>query len=131
MSPRGNEISGVVSYRLARERLIRAVDEGVTKPEDVCDAQPELRRVAHHHATKLDEPCPICRGDDLTTVRFAFGPGLPAAGRLVADDDELQVLRGRGRPATCYLVEVCRQCWWNHLRESFDISGRRIASSAG
>jgi hypothetical protein len=132
MTPPGNdETSGVVSYRLARERLVRAVEDGHTKTEDVCDAQPELRRVAHHHASNVDEPCPICHGDDLVAVLFAFGSGLPAGGRLVADNDELRVLRRRGRPATCYLIEVCRQCWWNHLRESFEISGGQIASSAG
>jgi hypothetical protein len=128
---RNDETSAVVSYRLARERLVRAVEDGEATTEEVCDAQPELRRVAHHHSTPLDERCPICRGDDLVAVRFAFGAGLPAAGRLVADDTELLNLRRRGAPSTCYLVEVCRQCWWNHLRESFEVAGSRVGSTAG
>ncbi len=131
MTPRGNaETTGVVSYRLARERLVRAVEEGRTTTQEVCDAQPELRRVAHHHASDIDEPCPICHGDDLVAVLFAFGQGLPPSGRLVADNQELRALRRRNQPSTCYLIEVCRQCWWNHLRESFEVSGKSVASTA-
>ena len=78
--------------------------------------------MAHSCATRIDEPCPICDGDDMVAVTFAFGPGLPKAGRVL-DSTEMRNLRRRGQPATCYLVEVCRQCWWNHLRESFALSG--------
>ena len=83
----------VVSYRLARQRTVRAFEAGDRTHEDVCDAQPELRRVAHKHATDLTEPCPICSSDDLVAVTFAFGAGLPKAGRLVAGDDEMRSLR--------------------------------------
>lgn len=120
---------GVVSYRLAKQRVVTLVEAGKRMPHEVCDAQPELRRVAHHHAAQIDEPCPICESDDLVAVTFAFGPGLPRNGRCVADRAELQKLRRRGKPSTCYLVEVCRQCWWNHLRESFEVSGGATAAS--
>lgn len=115
--------SGVVSYRLARQRLVDAFVQGRRTTEEVCDAQPELRRVAHSFGTSLDEPCPICDGDELVTVSFAFGPGLPKAGRVIGDLKEARNLRTRGKPSTCYLIEVCRQCWWNHLRESYGLSG--------
>ena len=116
-------IDSVVSYRLARERLVDLFEQGQRTTNEVCDAQPELRRVAHNFGTPLCEPCPICDGDDLVAVSFAFGPGLPNAGRVITDLAEAKKLRSRGRPSTCYLLEVCRQCWWNHLRESFGISG--------
>jgi hypothetical protein len=115
--------SGVVSYRLARQRLVDAYTQGRRTTEEVCDAQPELRRVAHSFGASLDEPCPICDGDELVTVSFAFGPGLPKAGRVISDLKEARNLRTRGKPSTCYLIEVCRQCWWNHLRESYGLSG--------
>lgn len=128
---RRSDGDGIVSYKLARQRMVDAVVDGRRNQEEVCDAQPELRRVAHNHATALNEPCPICEGDDLVAVTFAFGPGLPKGGRLVADSGELRSLRRRGKPATCYSVEVCRQCWWNHLRESFEVSGgNSVASGA-
>lgn len=115
--------SGVVSYRLARQRLVDAYVQGRRTTEEICDAQPELRRVAHSFGVSLDEPCPICDGDELVTVSFAFGSGLPKAGRVIADLKEARNLRTRGKPSTCYLIEVCRQCWWNHLRESYGLSG--------
>jgi hypothetical protein len=114
--------AGVVSYRLARQHLVDAFVRGRRSTDEICDAQPELRRVAHSCATPIEEPCPICEGDDLVAVTFAFGPGLPKNGRVLADSAEIRKLRRRGRPATCYLIEVCRQCWWNHLRESYALS---------
>jgi len=113
----------VVSYRLTRQRLVDAFLQGRRTTEEVCDAQPELRRVAHGCSSPLSEPCPICDGDDLVVVTFAFGPGLPKHGRALATNAEIRKLRHRGKPSTCYLIEVCRQCWWNHLRESFAFSG--------
>ncbi len=115
--------AGVVSYRLARQRLVDAFACGRRTTEEVCDAQPELRRVAHSCSTPLAEPCPICEGSDLVAVTFAFGAGLPKQGRVLASNADIRKLRRRGRPSTCYLIEVCRQCWWNHLRESFAVSG--------
>ena len=114
---------GVVSYRLARQRMIDSFTSGHHSIEEVCDAQPELRRVAHAFGVALPEPCPICDGDELVTVNFAFGPGLPKAGRVLADLKEMRQLGTRGNPSTCYLIEVCRQCWWNQLRESHGVSG--------
>lgn len=114
--------AGVVSYRLARQHLVDEFESGRRTTAEICDAQPELRRVAHSCAQPISEPCPICEGDELVAVTFAFGPGLPKQGRVLADKAELRKLQRRGRPATCYRIEVCRQCWWNHLRESFALS---------
>lgn len=127
---RKSDREGVVSYRLARQRTIDAVAAGHRQQHEVCDAQPELRRVALHHATPLSDPCPLCEGDDLVMVTFAFGPGLPKAGRCVADQSELSRLRRRAKPTSCYRVEVCRQCWWNHLRESFELTSSPVAQTA-
>jgi len=118
-----SEQSSVVSYRLSRKRVVDAVSKGTKTEAEVCDAQPELRRVAHSCATPLSEPCPICADEDLVAVTFAFGAGLPRAGRVIANLSEMRQLQRRGRPYTCYLVEVCRRCWWNHLRESFAVNG--------
>lgn len=121
---------GVVSYKLARQRTITAYEQGQKLPQEVCDAQPELRRVAHHHAVDLQEDCPICEGEGLAFVTFAFGQGLPPAGRCLTSEAELEKLRFRGKATTCYRVEVCRQCWWNHLRESFVLSRPEVTSPA-
>ena len=115
--------SAVVSYRLARQRVVDSILQGDRPIESACDAQAELRRVAHNCGTLLPEPCPLCDGSDLVAVTFAFGASLPSSGRVVADLGEARKLRNRGRPSTWYVIEVCRQCWWNHLRESFEVSG--------
>ncbi len=122
---------GVVSYKLAKQRVVDAVLDGRKDRLDVCDAQSELQRVARHHAVELSEPCPICEADELVMVTFAFGVGLPRGGRCVTDLREMQQLRRRGRPTRGFRVEVCRACWWNHLRESFpidDVARRRLLS---
>jgi len=121
--------SATVSYRLAKQRVVDAVERGTKTQHEVCDAQPELRRVAHNHAVSIAEDCPICDGDDLVAVTFAFGKGLPKGGRCVANRAELDKLRRRGKPSTVYLIEVCRQCWWNHMRESFEVKGSEVAAS--
>ena len=113
---------GVVSYRLARQRQVEAYTRGRKTAEEVCDAQPELRRVAHSFGVDAGEPCPICESDQLVTVAFAFGSGLPRSGRVLTGLAEVRKLQARGKPATCYLVEVCTSCWWNHLRESYGIA---------
>lgn len=120
----------MVSYKLSRQQTITAYEQGRKFLREVCDAQPELRRVAHHHAQPLKSDCPICSADGLGLVTFAFGPGLPKAGRCVANEAEMTKLAERGRSTTCYRVEVCRHCWWNHLLESFPLSASD-SSSAG
>ena len=114
---------GAVSYRLARQGVIDEVRRGRRPRHEVCDAQPELRRVADACARPLDEACPICEEQQLVVVTFAFGPGLPLGGRcLVTSQDVARLRRGRAS-VTCYLVEVCRTCGWNHVRASFPLSG--------
>lgn len=120
--PAGTEV-GAVSYRLARQRVVEAYTKGRRTAEEICDAQPELRRVAHSCGVAASEPCPICEVDQLVTVAFAFGSGLPRSGRVLTGVQEMRKLRARGKPATFYLVEVCTSCWWNHLRESYALNG--------
>ena len=114
---------GTVSYRLARQGVIDDVRRGRRPRHEVCDAQPELRRVAEACARSLDEPCPICEEPELVVVTFAFGPGLPLSGRCLVTSGDVARLRRRAASVTCYLVEVCRSCGWNHLRASFPLAG--------
>ncbi len=126
-----NSPAGVVSYKLERQRVIDSVLAGERDRNDVCDAQSELKRVATNHAAPLKDPCPICEADELGVVTFAFGLGLPSGGRCITSLREMQRLRRRGRPTRGYRVEVCRTCWWNHLRETFpigDTAKRRLLS---
>ena len=114
---------GAVSYRLARQGVIDDVRRGRRPRHEVCDAQPELRRVAASSGGSLEEPCPICDEADLVVVTFAFGPGLPLGGRCLLTQGDVARLRPQAASVTCYLVEVCRSCGWNHLRASFPLAG--------
>lgn len=113
----------MVSYRLARQRTVDAYGRGAKTESEICDAQPELRRVAHACSKPLDEPCPICESSDLVTVIFAFGTGLPKSGRAVTTLQEIERFRASASPIRCYEVEVCRRCWWNHLRQAYSLGG--------
>jgi hypothetical protein len=110
---------GQVEYRLARDAAVRDLKRGRLSRLDVCDAQPELLRVARNLGRKMDDPCPVCEDETLVHVSFAFGPRLPPGGRPLASQAELRALaRARGDVAF-YVVEVCTECSWNHLLRTF------------
>lgn len=113
---------GAIDYRLARQSAIRRFRRGSVDRQDICDAQRELVRVATGCAEPTDEDCPICGEDRLRHVRFAFGPRLPSGGRCVTAA-ELARLGRRSGSFTCYVVEVCVTCRWNHLVRSFPLGG--------
>jgi hypothetical protein len=119
---RGNDSSaGVVDYRLARQQVIKQFRKGRLSRLDVCDAHPELQRAANGAGQPVREPGPICEEESLALVTYAFGPRLPAGGLCVTTAREMAKLtRGRAR-VTCYVVEVCTGCAWNHLTRVFQV----------
>ncbi len=92
---------------------------------EVCDAQPELLRVARNVGESTAQPCPICEEGDLVNVWFAFGPRLPAGGRCLSSRAELAKLSRRSRQVACYVVEVCPECSWNHLSRMLVVGGQQ------
>lgn len=110
---------GQVEYRLARDSIVREFRRGRLSRLDVCDAQPELLRVARHLGTETSETCPICEETTLVHVSFAFGPRLPASGRAIASKTELRTIARSRNDVAFYVVEVCGECGWNHLVRMF------------
>lgn len=123
---------GRVSYRLAKRTLVRQVTRGSIAVTDVCDAHPELLRVARNIGQRTARTCPICRlADDramvpldeentLRQVTYVFGDDLRAkSGHVVWTLDELAGMARRYRSFTTYVVECCLVCGWNHLVESY------------
>ena len=109
---------GSVDYRFARRQLLHRYRSGELTREDVCDAQPELLRVGTHCSRRATAPCPVCGEASLRLVQFAFGPRLPAGGRVIESRAEMARLAERYRnqeSARAYTVEVCLGCRWNHL----------------
>jgi hypothetical protein len=117
---------GTVDYRLARQAVLSEYRKQRLARHEVCDAHPELVRAARElgEATSID--CPVCEEARVVLVSYVFGPRLPSFGRCITTKDELAKLSRRGGDLTCYVVEVCPSCSWNHLARVFPVGrGRR------
>jgi hypothetical protein len=125
----GRERRGDVDYRLAKNAVLSEFRKGRLGRTDVCDAHPELVRAARQVGERTDEECPICEAADIVHVSYVFGPRLPAHGRCVTTKKELTVFARKSTVNTCYVVEVCPECSWNHLARTFTLGGPRAPSS--
>jgi Family of unknown function (DUF5318) len=112
---------GTVDYRLARRHLINEHKRGRLSRLDVCDAHPELIRAAVHAGVEQEESCPICEEIPLVHVSYVFGGRLPSFGRCITKASELAQFRRQLGMYTCYVVEVCTNCRWNHLAKLFQL----------
>ena len=105
-----------IDLDLARERTIRSFRTGEATRSEVCDAQPELMRNAVHCGMPVAGRCPICGANSLVEVLYVFGPRLPAGGRCIVTNKDMDRIRRWDGEFTGYDVEVCTGCGWNHLR---------------
>lgn len=117
--------AGAVDYRMARLALVNEFKRGRLARHEVCDAHPELCRAARNIARKTSEACPICEDALLVLVTYAFGPHLPKSGYAVEDREDMNKVRRLTTECTCYVVEVCSECGWNHLVQTFPVQGYR------
>ncbi len=107
--------------------MLRDFRRGALTRLDVCDAHPELVRAGRHIGEKTDRTCPICEHRAVRMVSYVYGDGLKAAnGRCIATPVELARLGESVDELTCYVVEVCVDCGWNHLDHHY-LLGRRHA----
>lgn len=120
-----------VDYRLARRSVLASVRRGSLGTSEVCDAHPELMRAAKNIGRDATSPCPICSHETLRTVRYVYGDELKTNnGRVVYPEEWLVELTARHDQFTCYVVEVCTDCAWNHLVRSF-VTGRLFSGDSG
>ena len=122
--------TSTVDYRLMRNAAVAAARNGSLTRESVCYAHPELLRAAHSYSESTDEACPLCIDGVLVLVRYVFGPRLPSSGVCVLTVQDFDRIRRRKGNFSCYVVEVCAACGWNHLRIRFEFRGASTASSA-
>jgi hypothetical protein len=123
VAAKNDQRAAAVEVRLARNAVITEFRAKRVTREDICDAHPELLRAAKA-GTRTNEACPICEADGLVHVTYAFGPRLPARGRCVDTAAEMRRLDRSGDELSCYVVEVCRTCSWNHLVRRIPLGGR-------
>lgn len=112
---------GTIDYRLARHALVSEFKKGRLATHEVCDAHPELVRAAKELGDPTSQPCPICEETNVVLVSYVFGPRLPAHGRCISQKGELAKLARRSGDFTCYVIEVCPNCSWNHMARVFSL----------
>ena len=119
---------GQIDYRLIRRHTVDEFHRGRLGRRDICDAHPELLRAARNIGRSSQSECPICDEPALVLVSFAFGVRLPPGGKVVDTHKEMTRLARRSDECTCYVVEVCSECAWNHLVRAFPLGGRRTGT---
>ncbi len=125
----GNDVAGHVDYRLARNSVVSEYRKGRLSRLDVCDAHPELLRAATNVGEETREDCPICEEVKVRLVSYVFGSRLPPSGKCVTTKRELARLSKGAADLSCYVVEVCPSCSWNHLAQTFALG--RTSRPAG
>jgi len=107
---------GFIDYSLDKRATLLALFRGVV---DACDADPYLTRDANHHGEKADRKCPVCKKDSLVELRYTFGDQLGQYSGRIKSGDELLGMESEFGEFSVYVVEVCRQCSWNHLCSTY------------
>ena len=127
---RGSEGPGEIDYRLARQSVLSEFRKGRIAKHEICDAHPELARAARELGEKTSLTCPVCAQTQVVLVSYVFGPRLPAFGRCITTKKELQAIAKRSGNFSCYVVEVCPECSWNHLARTFLLKPARQGAAA-
>lgn len=118
-----------VDYGLARRSTISALKRGQLHTTEVCDAHPELMRAGKNIGNDVPGKCPVCSHETLKWVRYVYGDELRHNnGRVVYPEAWLEELVRQHDQFTCYVVEVCVDCSWNHLLRSY-LTGKRWSAS--
>lgn len=108
-----------VDHALARRRTLSQLFLAATGSSDALDPHPDLIRAANHHGEPSGENCPWCKSAGLVNLRYVFSDELgPFSGRIKTPG-ELQDMATQFGFLDVYLVEVCPDCRWNHLRETY------------
>jgi hypothetical protein len=122
----------VIDYALARRATLADLARGVVSRRDVCDAHPDLLRAARHHGEATDRQCPLCRSPrPLVHVTYVYGDELRESSGRARAQSELVALSQLHADLRVYVVEVCRDCSWNHLSSSFGIGTEEPESVGG
>lgn len=110
---------GIVDYTLAKRALLRDARRGLLSRLDICDAHPELMRAARNIGKETGRPCPVCDEFSLRLLAYVYADDLKRNNGRVWSIEAAMNLASQRRNGTCYVVEVCTGCAWNHLNEAF------------
>ncbi|MEK6648253.1 MAG: DUF5318 family protein [Actinomycetota bacterium] len=105
-----------IDYTLDKRATLMALYRGAV---NACDADPYLLRAAKFHGVKVKRSCPVCKKKSLVELRYTFGDQLGQFSGRIKSSDELVEMEKEFGEFRVYIVEVCRECSWNHLCVSF------------
>ena len=123
-------VRSFIDYSLARRATLASLFRGQATSTDVCDAHPYLLRAAKFHGEATDEQCPVCRRENLTHVTYTYGDALGQYSGRIKATRELAQMETEIHEFTVYVVEVCQNCGWNHLIESYVLGHGRVPERA-
>ena len=121
-SPAMKTKRGFIDYSLDKRATLLALFRGVV---DACDADPYLMRAAKYHGEKADRKCPVCKKDSLVELRYTFGDQLGQFSGRIKNGGELIEMEREFGEFSVYVVEVCRECSWNHLCSTYFLGDGR------
>lgn len=84
-----------------------------------CDADPLLVRAALHHGEVAERECPVCASSRLSLLNYTFGDQLGQFSGRIKSSAELAEMENEVGEFTVRVVEVCPDCRWNHLIETY------------
>ncbi|OFW56899.1 MAG: hypothetical protein A2W01_00495 [Candidatus Solincola sediminis] len=114
-----------VDYTLRKRSVLHDFKVGRLSRYDVCDAHPEMQRIAKNVGEETRSDCPVCGREKLRLLNFVFGDGLGNDnGRVFSSKAIFNGLRKKYPDFTCYVVEVCIDCNWNQLIRSIRFEQR-------
>ena len=117
-----------VDYALVRRGVLADLARGRVRREEVCDADPLLRRAALTLGRPAGYPCPVCSGERLLLSTWLYGDELGASSGRSAFPGEVEEVAAEHAEVRVYVVEVCVGCGWNHLVESYVVGHGREPS---
>jgi len=88
---------------------------------DALEADPMLIRAALHHGTLTNRRCPANGCPRLLTLNYTFGDQLGQYSGRIKSEAELEEMENEYGEFVVYVVEVCPDCGWNHLIESYTL----------
>ena len=109
----------VINFTLAKRAVLREYRRGMISRLDICDAHPELMRAAENVGEDLLADCPVCDAPRLRRLAYVYSDELKRDNGRVWTLKEALAITAKCSSGTCYVVEVCTDCSWNHLAEAF------------
>jgi hypothetical protein len=120
---------GRIDYRMQRRAVLRDVLDGLHAIQDVRDAHPDLVRAGTHIGTAAREHCPLCDEPQLRYVTYVFRDrDARGQGGRAVPHESLAAQVDRYGDLSVYTVEVCLDCHWHHLVESYLLLARDTAA---